>query len=213
MGFSSDTELTMIDALDHICIVPGSAIINDHPVPEFWHCNDCGTGNAAEHKLRVTRPTAEKLNLIQENGTVLCPNCGDELVHSGAQHFAEMHVDVCVDHSIHTPERYRLGEITSEEYAAWFNSLTDREKVGQYERERPHHLTIRLSHQELELEKKDPEAFQQIVHDKLVARLELDAHYILQHRYQQKQRRADHLVKHFQKHPGGSLAKPVPKSK
>lgn len=210
---SNDNDLTMIDAIDHVCIIPGSAMINDHPRPEFWHCRDCGTGEATEHKLRVTKKTAEKLNLINEDGSVSCPNCGEDLQHSGPQLFAEMHVDVCLDHSIHTPDRYKAGEITAEEYKAWFDSLTDREKVGQYERERPHHLTIRLSHQELELEKKDPEAFQKIVHDKLVARLELDAHYILQHRYQQKQRRADHLVKHFQKHPGGSLGKPTSKSK
>lgn len=201
-------ELTMIDTIDHVCVIQGSAIIHEHPQPEFWHCQDCGTGNAKEHKLRVTQKTAEKLGLIQSTGNVLCPNCSKDLVHSGPQRFAEMHVDVCVDDSIHIRERYANGEISSSEYKQWFDSLTDREKLGQYERERPHHLMIRLNNEELELEKNDPATFQQIVHDKLVARLELDAHYVLQHRYQHTQRGACHLVKHFKKAPGGRLGTP-----
>jgi predicted nucleic-acid-binding Zn-ribbon protein len=200
----SDThELSMIDTLDHICIL--GAKINEHPMPEFWYCADCGTGNALEHKLRVTKATADKLHLVQSDGSVKCPNCGNALEHSGPQHFAEMHVDICLDHSIHTAERYRNGEVSAEEYTAWFNGLTDREKVGQYERTPPHHLTIKLSAADLELEKNAPDKFQQLVHDKLVSRLELDAHYIIQHRYQHKTRNAGHLVKHFKKSPGTPL--------
>jgi hypothetical protein len=202
----------MIDTLDHLCIVPGSAIINEHPKPDFWYCKDCGTGNATEHKLQLTAKTAQILGAIQNDGSVLCPNCSEQMEHSGPQHFAELHVDVCLDESIHTGEKFRNGEITAEEYAQWFNSLTDREKLGQYERVPRHHLTVRLSADELSLEQGDPDAFAEMVHSKLVSRLKVDAHYVLQHRYQVKQRKACHLVKHFKKSGGGSLPNPPKKT-
>ena len=190
---------TMLDAIDHLCICPKSVVVNEHPRPEFWECSDCGGGISSEYKLRLTKATAEKLGALKEDGSILCPNCNHPMEHQGPQHFAELHMDICVDETIHTAERYRNREISAEDYQKWFNSLTEREKLGQYERSPKHHVMLRLDAAELELEKSDPARFQEIIHDKLLARLELDAHYILQHRYTMKQRKAAHLVQHFHK--------------
>ena len=77
------------DTLDHICITNADLLV--HQKHEFFACRSCANGLQGEAKLHVTRPTAEKLKLIDKNGAVLCPDCGEQMDSSGPQHHGELH--------------------------------------------------------------------------------------------------------------------------
>jgi hypothetical protein len=56
-----DKESTMISTLKYVSVIPGTAHIHEHPVPEYWECQECGSGNESQYKLRITKVTAEQL--------------------------------------------------------------------------------------------------------------------------------------------------------
>jgi DNA-directed RNA polymerase subunit RPC12/RpoP len=189
--------MKFIDTLDHFCVK--NADLHIHPQPEFYHCATCGDEAMPEAKVHLTEALVDKVGAKQEDGSVNCPDCGNAMSHSGPRHFAELHVDVCLDKSAHSAEQLAAGEITAEEYQAWANSLTPREQLGYYQRIPTHHLTVKLNHAEIDLMGKDPAAFQTLLHSKLKARLEMDAQFTVQHRYQHDVLKVAHLLKEFRK--------------
>jgi predicted RNA-binding Zn-ribbon protein involved in translation (DUF1610 family) len=173
-----------LDALNHYCI--DNAVLHIHPAPTVHQCAACGLTLAEDNFVKFS-----------QNGT--CPKCGVAMTSSGPQKFGELHAELCVDETKHYPEKLASGELSSDDYTAWVATLTDREKMGFYERVRSVHLHVQFNHAEIALQDSNPEAFQKLVDTKLRARAELTLQHDHQHRYTTEQRRAEHLTQHFKK--------------
>jgi hypothetical protein len=122
--------------------------------------------------------------LVDEQGTVTCPQCGGPTTFKPGEKKAEIHAKLCTDPTIHYPELYKAGELSDAEYAAWKATLTREEAQGYYKRVPDVHIIASFTHDETTLMGRDLPAFSALVQTRLRERAEVALMHQVPHLHQ-----------------------------
>jgi phage terminase large subunit GpA-like protein len=64
----------------------------------------------------ISEAVAHKSEHIDNEGNVICPNCGESTYPSGERKVVEVHAKLCTDETIHYPAMRKAGTITEEKF-------------------------------------------------------------------------------------------------
>ncbi len=140
---------------------------NVHQHPDL---HVCSTDNCP---ASITPAMAEKAGLVGEDGIVSCPVCDGKTTLKTGEKVAEIHAKLCLDETIHYPDKHAAGEIDDAQYANWKSTLTRDELLGYYKRVPDVHITATFSHDETSLMETDLPAFNQLVQTRMKERAEV----------------------------------------
>lgn len=166
---------SFLESHDHTCFHSPRAHIHAHP--NLHHCQKQMCPGAISEEM------ARKTGNIDEDGNVLCPDCGCETFPSGERKVVEVHAELCTDETIHYPEWRKTGEITEEQFHAWKATLTDDELCGIYKRVPDVHVTVQMHHDEAALLETDLDAFNALLQARLKERAEIALKYQAPYRH------------------------------
>ena len=155
----------LLDSLPHYCF--HSPMCNVHKHPDLHVCDTEGCPSS------ITPIMAEKAGLVDDSGGVTCPTCEGTTTLKVGEKVAEIHAKLCMDETIHYPEKHAAGEIDDAQYANWKSTLTRDELLGYYKRVPDVHITATFNHEETSLMETDLPAFNQLVQTRMKEKAEL----------------------------------------
>lgn len=127
---------------------------------------------------------AKQAALVDSKGNVSCPICGGPTVLVPGETKAEVHVKVCTDETIHSPQMRKAGTITEAQYQEWKASLTHDERCGVYKRVPDIHVMASFTHDETALMTSDPAAFAALANTRIAERAEAALLHQVPYRHQ-----------------------------
>lgn len=165
----------LLESHEHYCF--HSVHMNTHTHPDLHHCNEENCNGVVQHDM------AKRAGLVNEEGTVLCPECRCHTTLKGGKRVVEVHAKLCTDATIHYPALYKAGKLDKETYEAWKATLTLDELHGRYRRVPDAHVVANFTHEEALLIETDLEAFNKLLNERIRERAEKTLIHQVQHRH------------------------------
>jgi hypothetical protein len=165
----------ILESHEHYCF--HSAVLKCHTHPELHCCDE-------ERCPTAVRPeVAQRAGMVDEDGKVRCPSCGCSTTLKREERLAEVHAKLCTDPTIHYPDLYRAGKIDRKTFEDWKSTLSPKELMGHYKRVPDVHVVANFTHEETSLIDTDPEAFNELLNDRIRARAEAVLLHQVQYRH------------------------------
>jgi hypothetical protein len=130
----------LLDSHAHYCF--HSPRCNVHTFPDLHRCD------SEECPASIHPDMAKQAGLMDEEGSVSCPQCGGTTTLKPGETKAEIHAKLCTDPTIHYPELHKAGKLDTGTYTSWKSTLTRDELIGHYKRVRDMHLVALFTHEE-----------------------------------------------------------------